>query len=154
MIKISRKAQYGIRALLDLSLHSKEAPVFLKDIAQREDIPLRYLEQIFISLKIAGLVKSKRGPHGGYQLTKPPEKIMLSDVILSLEGGWILVECEKDAHCCSTLNECVIYETWEKATRALSSVFEKTSLGDLLQRYKILGKKKKELSRMKQEWLH
>ena len=154
MIKLTRKTQYGIKALLDLSLHEKESPVFLKEIANRENIPLKYLEQIFISLKIAGFVRRKRGAHGGYQLMKPVEKIKLSKVIQALEGDWNLVECEERESCCSTLNACVIYEVWEKATKALSSVFEATSLKDLLQRYDILGQKKEELLKMKQKWLH
>ncbi len=153
MIRLSRKTQYGIKALLDLSLHEKDSPVLLKDIANRENIPLKYLEQIFISLKIAGFVRSKRGAHGGYQLLKPVETIKLSDVIQALEGDWNLVECEERESCCSTLNACVIYEVWEKATKALSSVFEATSLKDLLQRYEILGQKKEELLQMKQKWL-
>jgi Rrf2 family protein len=153
VIKISRKSQYGIRALLDLSLHVEEGPVFLKDIAQRENIPLRYLEQIFISLRIAGLIRNKRGPHGGYQLIRLPEKIKLSEIIKALEGNWDLVECEGDAICCSTLNTCVIYEIWEKATEALSSVFEKISLRDLVERNEMLEKRKAEISRMKQKWL-
>ncbi len=152
MIKLSRKAQYGIKALLDLCLHSKEGPVFLKDIAERENIPLKFLEQIFIALKISGLVRSKRGSQGGYQLIKAPGNIILGEVILALEGEWNLVECGEEMNCCSTLNACVVYEVWEKATKALSSVFEIISLMDLIKRYEILGQKKEEISRLKERW--
>ncbi|MFA5363442.1 MAG: Rrf2 family transcriptional regulator, partial [Candidatus Omnitrophota bacterium] len=75
MIKLSTKGRYGVRIMLDLALHFGQGAVFLKDIAQRQDISEKYLWQLIYSLKNAGLISSTRGAHGGYVLTKPPEKI-------------------------------------------------------------------------------
>lgn len=152
MIRLTRKAQYGIRGVVDLCLHASKEPVLLKDIAERENISLKYLEQIFGLLKIAGIISNRRGPEGGYYLTRAPEKIKLSDIILALEGDWDLVECKEYLDCCSTISACVSYEIWKKATEALTRVFESTSLKELIRRYKILEKREEELFLLKQKW--
>ena len=88
-LRLSTKTRYGVRAMFDIAFHGTATPgvaAQAKDIARREDIPLRYLEQIFQDLKRAGLVDSIRGPRGGYFLKQPPEKIRLGDVVRALEG--------------------------------------------------------------------
>ena len=88
-MRLSTKTRYGVRAIFDIAYHSQDGPVFAaqaRDIAQREDIPLRYLEQIFQDLKRAGLVESKRGPRGGYFLKRPASEISLSEVVRALQG--------------------------------------------------------------------
>lgn len=87
-MRLSTKTRYGVRAIFDIAYHSTEPGVAAqaKDIARREDIPLRYLEQIFQDLKKAGLVESKRGPRGGYYLKRTPAEITLGDVVRALQG--------------------------------------------------------------------
>jgi Rrf2 family protein len=85
-MKLSSKGRYGVRALFDIALHEGESPAQIKDIAARQEIPARFLEQIFQDLRRAGLVRSKRGPRGGYQLARPPERIRLGDVVRALDG--------------------------------------------------------------------
>src|SRR4051795_12451724 len=85
-VKLSNKGRYGVRALFDIAFHNNGRPTQIKDIAERESIPARFLEQIFQDLKRAGLVGAKRGPRGGYHLARPAPEIKLGDVVRALEG--------------------------------------------------------------------
>ncbi len=85
-VKLSSKGRYGVRALFDIAFYSGGRPTQIREIAERELIPMRFLEQIFQDLKRAGLIGSKRGPHGGYHLARPAAEITLGDVIRALEG--------------------------------------------------------------------
>jgi Rrf2 family protein len=85
-VKLSNKGRYGVRALFDIAFHSDGRPTQIKEIAERELIPARFLEQIFQDLKKAGLIGSKRGPRGGYHLARPAEQISVGDVLRALEG--------------------------------------------------------------------
>jgi Rrf2 family iron-sulfur cluster assembly transcriptional regulator len=85
-VKLSNKGRYGVRALFDIAFHNDGGPTQIKDIAEREVIPARFLEQIFQDLRRAGLVDAKRGPRGGYLLARPAEQIRLGDVVRALEG--------------------------------------------------------------------
>ncbi|MFQ6081811.1 MAG: RrF2 family transcriptional regulator [Candidatus Aminicenantia bacterium] len=132
MIKLSTKGRYGTRAIMDLALHFKDKPILLKDIAKREEISIRYLEQIIIPLKIAGLVKSVRGAKGGYKLARPPSEIKLGEVIQALEGSWSFVECVDDPSYCSRISICPTYEIWRNAKKVLDQVFQNTTVQDLV----------------------
>jgi Rrf2 family transcriptional regulator, iron-sulfur cluster assembly transcription factor len=85
-VKLSNKGRYGVRALFDIAFHNDGRPTQVKDIAEREAIPARFLEQIFQDLKRAGLVGAKRGPRGGYHLARPAPEIRLGDIVRALEG--------------------------------------------------------------------
>lgn len=85
-VKLSNKGRYGVRALYDIAFHNDGRPTQIREIAERELIPARFLEQIFQELKKAGLIGSKRGPRGGYQLARPAAEISVGDVIRALEG--------------------------------------------------------------------
>jgi Rrf2 family transcriptional regulator, iron-sulfur cluster assembly transcription factor len=85
-VRLSTKTRYGVRAIFDIAFHNAGAPTQAKDIARREEIPLRYLEQIFQELKRAGIVDSRRGPRGGYYLRQPPTDIRLGDIVRALQG--------------------------------------------------------------------
>ncbi len=86
-MRLSTKTRYGVRALFDMAYHGAGGPTQAKDIARRQDIPLRYLEQIFQDLKRAGIVDSKRGPRGGYHLKNEPKDIKLGDIVRALQGS-------------------------------------------------------------------
>jgi len=92
-MKLSTKSRYGLRALFDIAYNSGSLPAQIQDISRRQDISPRYLEQIFQGLKRAGILKSKRGPQGGYFLTRNPEEITVKDVITATEGRMVLVDC-------------------------------------------------------------
>ena len=97
---ISTKIRYGARAMLELASHFGEGPIELREIARKENISQKYLEQVIHPLRAAGLVKSVRGSKGGYALAKPPSEIYLNDLVDILEGPIHLVECLRNSKVC------------------------------------------------------
>ena len=89
-MNLSKKSRYGITALIDLAVYAKDQCVQLSSVAERNNISVKYLEQIFSGLRRAGLVKSIKGPQGGYLLAKSPESITVADVIYALDGSYLL----------------------------------------------------------------
>ena len=135
-MKLSTKGRYGTRAMVDLAFHYGQGPILLKDIAKRQQISEKYLEHIITSLKVAGLVKSIRGSHGGYILAKSPAQIKLSQVIKVLEGSIAPVECVDDPKVCSRAKLCVTRDIWKKIKRAIDEILESITLKDLVEREK------------------
>ena len=89
-MNLSSRSRYGIRALIDLAVNARESCIQLGDIAARNEISVKYLEQIFMTLRKGGIIRSMKGPQGGYFLAKEPEDIYLSDVIRLLDGDYLL----------------------------------------------------------------
>ena len=135
-MKLSTKGRYGTRALLDVALHQEDSPVQLKVIAQRQQISLHYLEHIIAPLIAAGLLRSTRGAYGGVSLGKPPQEIVLSEVIQVLEGSITLVECVDDPNVCSRADICVTRDVWTDVKKAMAGVLESVTLQDLVERQK------------------
>ena len=135
-MKLSTKGRYGMRVMLDLALHSSRGPVLLKHIAARQDISLKYLEQLVIPLKRAGLIKSLRGARGGYILNRPPAKIKSLEIIEALEGPLGMVDCVVRPQACTRANICVTRELWEEMHRVVEDLFSSTTLQDLVVRQK------------------
>jgi Rrf2 family protein len=121
-MKISTKIRYGTRAMLELASHYGEGPIELKEIANRENISLKYLEQVIVPLRTAGLVKSVRGSKGGYSLAKPPSEICLNDLIEILEGPLNLIECLNDAKVCQKIPYCVTRDIWKEVSEAIQGI--------------------------------
>jgi len=135
-MRLSTKGRYGVRAMVELALHYGEGPVLLREIAKQQGISERYLEHLIISLKVAGLVKSIRGAHGGYILAKPPGQIRLYEVIQVLEGSLAPVACVDDPRICSRFPICVTREVWEQIKNAVVNVLNSITLEDLANRQK------------------
>ncbi len=135
-MKLSTRGQYGTRALLDLALHQGERPVLLKDIARRQQISLRYLEQLITPLITGGMVQSTRGPKGGVSLARAPEEIRLSEVIQLLEGSIAPVECLDNPDTCPRSGFCAPQDIWGELKRAMIGVLDATTLQDLAERQK------------------
>jgi Rrf2 family protein len=135
-MKISTKIRYGARAMLELASHYGEGPIELKEIAKKEDISLKYLEQVINPLRAAGLVKSIRGSKGGYSLAKPPSQICLYDVVETLEGALNLVECLHDSKACQKIPLCVTRDIWKEVSDAISKIFYSVTLEDMVTRKK------------------
>ena len=133
-MKLSTRARYGTRALLDLALHTKEDIVPLKDIARRQQISLAYLEQLVGPLIDAKLVASTRGSHGGLKLAKPAEDIKLSEVVNLLEGPIEPVDCLASPERCVRSATCATRDIWGDMGRAMNDVLAKTTLADLATR--------------------
>ena len=134
MIKVSTKGRYGTRLMLNLARHysSGNKAMILKNVAEEEDVSIRYLEQIVIPLKIYKLVKSIRGAGGGYTLARKPAEINLCEILEALEGSCALVDCVEDKDFCDRLPTCAAYEIWKEASQILKNYFEKVTLQYLL----------------------
>jgi Rrf2 family protein len=133
-MKISTKIRYGARAMLELASHYGEGPIELKEIARKENISLKYLEQVINPLRMAGLVKAIRGSRGGYSLAKSPSEICLYDVIETLEGPLNLIECLHDSKVCQKVPSCVTREIWKEVSDTISKIFYSVTLEDMMNR--------------------
>jgi Rrf2 family protein len=133
-MKISTKIRYGARAMLELASHYGEGPIELKEIAKRENISLKYLEQVITPLRTAGLVKSVRGSKGGYSLAKHPCEICLEDLVEILEGPVDLIECLGDPKACQRSSFCVTRDIWKEVSEAISGIFHSVTLEDMVNR--------------------
>jgi Rrf2 family protein len=132
-MKLSTRARYGTKALLELSLHWGKGPVLLKDIAQRQQIPLPYLEHLIRPLVKEGIIKSTRGTRGGISLLKPPKEVRLSEVILLLEGSIAPVACVDNPKLYTRSDRCVTHDIWVEVKKAVEGVLESTTLEDLVE---------------------
>jgi Rrf2 family protein len=133
-MKISTQSRYGLRALFDIAYHSSCQSTQVKDIASRQAISPRYIEQIFQKLKKGGIVRSIRGPAGGYCLTRKPEEITIGDVIRAAEGPVQLVSCgitKTATKGCERAGECVTTDIWREASSRLMAYFDSITLEDL-----------------------
>lgn len=135
-MKLSTRTRYGTRALLELALHRGEAPVFLKDIARRQQISLSYLEHLIAPLVTGGLIRSTKGPRGGVSLARDPGEIKLSEVIKLLEGSTAPVECLNNPEICSRYVSCVTRDVWEELKKVMDGVLEATTLQDLVEKHR------------------
>src|SRR4030042_2326912 len=131
-MKISTRTRYGMRAILELALAHKEQPLQIKLIAERQNISNKYLEQLVAIMKAAGLVRSIRGPHGGYVLAKPPEEIKLSEIFRILEGPVLTAECVENENVCPSHADCITRRLWIQVNEAMLSVLENKTLYDLV----------------------
>ncbi len=131
-MKLSTKGRYGSRAMLDLATRYGEGPVMVKEIAGRQDLSEKYLEQILSELRKAGLVISTQGKNGGFQLAKSPEKITLLDIINVLEGGMAPVGCVEDPDLCNRSPSCIMRDVWESMSNNCNYLLNKWSLKELL----------------------
>jgi len=136
MIRLSTKGRYGTRAMLELALNHGKGSLFLKEIAKRQDISAKYLEQIIPVLKAAGLVSSNRGAKGGYYLAKLPEHITIKEIIDSLEGTLKFVECTGDRNICDKTAFCATRELWDEAGRRVDELFKSWTLRDLVEKHR------------------
>jgi Rrf2 family transcriptional regulator, cysteine metabolism repressor len=135
-MKFSTRGRYGIRALLDIALNGKKGPVLLREIAERQEFSLWYLQHLLNPLIASGIVRSTRGPGGGVSLTKPPAQIKLIEVIDLLEGSVAPVECVNDPSVCSRSQTCVTRDTWVEIKQSINQILQDTTLQDLVERHR------------------
>lgn len=135
-MKVSTRGRYGTRLLLDLALHQGKGSVLLKDIAQRQDIPLAYLKHLISPLIAAGLIHSSRGVKGGILLAKAPNRIKLDEVIQYLEGPISVVDCVDHPEKCDRSGSCATRDVWAEVGKAIGGVLESMTLQDLAERQK------------------
>lgn len=131
-MKISTRSRYGTRLIIELAMRYKQGPVFLKEISRSQEISLKYLGQIVIRLKKAGIISSTRGAHGGYYLAKHPQKIRLSHIVEALDGPFILVKCLEGNKKCDRIEICLTRRAWEEVNRRFYNILESITIQDLL----------------------
>jgi len=133
-MKFSTKGRYGLRAMLDIALQQEHGPVAINTISERENISGRYLEQLLIPLKQAGLVQSIRGAQGGYILAKSASDITVGDIIRILEGPIAPVHCvnEIEPENCDRAGYCVTRPVWSRLRDSISAVLDSFTLEDLV----------------------
>jgi Rrf2 family protein len=131
-MKFSAKEQCGLRAMVEFALHRGEGPTSLNDVALAQDMSLSYLEQIVAPLRRAGLLRSERGAHGGYELTRLPEYITVADVLRALDGALVPVACLAEGDC-HRKGACATRSVWQTVRDKLAETLESITLEDLCQ---------------------
>lgn len=132
-MKISTKGRYALRLMLDLALEEDQI-VKLKDVAQRQEISVKYLEQIISVLQKAGYVKSMRGPGGGYTLSKRPEDYTVGMILRQIEGSLAPVTClDDEVNTCERSGNCVTLRLWQMLYDAINGVVDKVTLADMVE---------------------
>jgi Rrf2 family protein len=117
--------------MIELAKHDLNRPLQLKVIAERQEISVKYLEQLMAVLKSAGHIKSIRGSKGGYTLSKPPNQIAISDILHCVEGPISTVECVGDTSSCSRAADCAAREVWRRVEQAIENVLQSITLQDV-----------------------
>ena len=137
-MRLSTKGRYGARAMIDIALNYDKGPVSLKDLAKRQEVSDKYMEQLIPRLKAADLITSVRGAGGGYMLRKNPQNITLRNIIEALEGSTFLVNCVDHPEVCNRVEDCVTYEIWKELQDTISSVLESYTLAYMVERQRML----------------
>lgn len=133
-MKISTKGRYALRLMMDLAMNNTGEPVRIKDIAARQEISDKYLEQIISILNKAGYVKSIRGPQGGYRLTKAPEQYTVGMILRLTEGSLAPVSClEDEVNTCPRQDGCATLRLWQMLNTAISDIVDKVTLADVVE---------------------
>jgi len=134
-MRITTTSRYGVRALFDVAYHGGGQPTQIKDISRRQKISQRYLEQIFNKLLKAGLLKSRRGPRGGYMLSRDPSEISVGDVITAAQGPIVPVRCLSDdatkRKFCDVFENCITRHVWKQTQNLLIDYYGSVSIADL-----------------------
>jgi len=131
-MKLSTKSRYGTRLMLDMAQHYKEGPIHLAQVATRQGISVKYLEQIIIPLKKADYIRSVRGPKGGHALALAPEEITVGEIVALLEKGTSLAECAHNDKVCERSQTCLTRWLWKEAGRALFDKLYSITLADVM----------------------
>ena len=133
-MRVSTRGRYGTRLMVDLAQHFTDGPIPLAEIAKRQDLSAKYLEQLIILLKGAGLIQSARGRRGGYMLARKPEDISVGEIVETLEGRLAVVDCVTEPELCYRAPECPTREIWVGVTDVLKNQLFSLTLQDILRK--------------------
>lgn len=132
-MKISTKGRYGLRVMLDLARHGRDRRIPLREISERQNITVKYLEQIITPLVRAGYIESYRGNLGGYMLKVPPQEVTLGDVLRTMEGSLAPVAClEDNAESCPRQDSCETLIIWREFSNMVEEYFDGITVADLM----------------------
>lgn len=133
MLKLTTKGQYGVRAMFEIAKGYARGPITIKEIAERQELSVPYLEQILNRLRRGGFIKSQKGPGGGYVLSKKPADISVSEILKSLEGPIAITHClGPTAKGCNRVERCVARLLWKSLGERIEQFLKTMSLKDLL----------------------
>jgi Rrf2 family cysteine metabolism transcriptional repressor len=137
-MRLSTKGEYASRAMLELSLHYGDKPRHIRDISRAQDIPQRFLEQILLQLKRAGYLRSRKGPEGGYHLSKPPAEISVAEVIRVMDGPLAPIDCVSVSarEVCPHEDSCGLRWLWKEVRDAVAEILERTTFDELARKTK------------------
>lgn len=135
-MKLSTKGRYAVMAMVDLARNAERKPVSLADIAQRQEISLSYLEQLFARLRRGGLVKSVRGPGGGYRLARAADATRVSEIILAVDEPIKATRCPSgsDTGCHADRSRCLTHDLWEELGNQIHVFLSSVTLADVIER--------------------
>ena len=141
-MKISTRGRYALRLMMDIAMNGQNEPVRIKDIARRQEISEKYLEQIVSVLNKAGFVKSSRGPQGGYRLMRSPQEYTAGSILHLIEGSLAHVACmDMEKNDCPRHERCATLLLWQKLHEAMKDVIDHVSLADLIEKQRELDEK-------------
>ncbi|MFP3895533.1 MAG: RrF2 family transcriptional regulator [Anaerolineales bacterium] len=133
-MKVSARERISLRAMEELARRFGQGPTALRKVAEAQGLPLPYLGRIAVALRRAGLLKSVRGAHGGYMLSRTPSQISVGDIFRAVEGSIVPLECTGgEGGTCANVSDCAARSVWQTVTRRLEETLDNTSLTDLLQ---------------------
>ncbi len=135
-MKFNTKIRYGLRAILEIALDESGNGVFQKDIAERQNISIKYLDSIIASLKTAGLIINIKGKKSGYKLTRKPDQIKVGDVYKAFEPGVAVVDCMNDKYFCERAPNCGVKEFWDGLNTLISDYLNSHTLEDLIKEHR------------------
>lgn len=138
-MRLTTKSRYGTRLMLDLAIYGNDGPVPLSEVSKRQNISLKYLEQLVSKLKKGGFITSFRGPFGGHTLAKDPREISIGDIVRTLEGSATITDCaeEKEKLCgiCNKAGDCLSRWVWIEASNAMFNRLDDITIHSLVSRY-------------------
>ena len=147
-VRLTQKSKYAVRALVELALNECGSPLGVYEIARRQQMPQRFLEQIFGELRRAGLIESRRGAHGGYCFAISPQEITVLDVVEVLDGEVRPAQCSAGGKCyIKDAPLCATSQVWEEARQALEGVFGRYTISELAESEKVVYTARAEASR-------
>ena len=132
-MKLSTRGRYALRLMLDIALHPDDGSISLKSVAQRQDISVKYLEQIVTPLARGGLLRASRGAQGGYRLSRTPKEYTVGEILRTIEGSLAPVACLDSGEAyCQRLGQCVTVEVYRRIDEAIDNVIDHMTLQDLV----------------------
>ncbi|HTZ17845.1 MAG TPA: Rrf2 family transcriptional regulator [Dissulfurispiraceae bacterium] len=132
MLRLSTKGQYGVRAMFEIAKGFPDMPVTIREISERQDVSVAYLEQILNRLRKAGLIKSVKGPGGGYLLSRNPGNISIAAILNELEGPVAITSCLNPEEGCVRVDSCVTHLLWKALGEQVEAFLQTITLRNLI----------------------
>ncbi|MDX2309179.1 MAG: Rrf2 family transcriptional regulator [Hyphomicrobium sp.] len=137
-MELTTRGRYAVMAMADIARHSRDMPVALSSVAERQQLSLAYLEQLIARLRRVGLLESARGRTGGYRLGKPADQVSIAEILIAVEEGTRMTRCSSGRGCVGE-NRCITHHLWDALGAHIGSFFESVSLSDVIEGRPLFG---------------